>query len=299
MSAPQQKDGAPPPTDGTSAPAPVLPGDAASTPADAAPPGDAPGPEPGRASLQALPSPIPAGEGAAFDPNRNLVYDVLLDVADLELVGRLKWDIFSVEQRLDRALKEDSGLAGTDLKQELDLALELFRADEDVVAYKERFVRSESRLKLIELVRFLELAVRVREPLHRAWVQYLEFDHERLLQELAGVDREGLARRPGSLLAGNRETEARRCKAVIAHTERSARQIYAEIPFRDYGRIIAWYEEKNPQLANLVAEARVLYLQLGLSRKNTDIARHLRGVAWALAAFAAVTALAATAAFLR
>ena len=47
---------------------------------------------------------------ADFDPNKNLVYDILYDIGDLELVGRLKWDIFSVEQRLERALREDAEL---------------------------------------------------------------------------------------------------------------------------------------------------------------------------------------------
>ena len=245
------------------------------------------------------PAPEPTGPGAAdFDPNKNLVYDILYDVGDLELVTRLKWDIFSVEQRLERALREDELLARRrpELKDELTRSLELFRTDEVVLAYKERFVRNEERLKLAELVRFLELAIRVREPLHAAWVEYLRAEHDRLLEELAGVDADGLAKRPAALLAGVRETGARRCVAVIVHTERNARQVFSEIPYRDYGRLLAWYEEKNPALANLVAEARVLYLHAGLSRQSTAVARELRVLAYVIAGFTLVAAAAAGAA---
>ena len=243
----------------------------------------------------------PAPGAADFDPNKNLVYDILFDISDLELVTRLKWDIFSVEQRLERALREDELLARRDpaLQQELTRALERFRTDDDVLAYKERFVRNEERLKLVELVRFLELAVRVREPLHAAWVAYLQHEHERILEELRAIDAEGLARRPATLLGGVRETGARRCVAVIVHTERNARQIYSEIPYRDYGRLIAWYEEKNAALANLTAEARLLYLHAGLSRRSTDVAAQLRWLAIVIAGFTLVAAAAATAAFLR
>lgn len=267
----------------------------AELPTPTAAPSDAP-------SDEAAPPAEPAPDLAAqFDPNRNLVYDILLDVADLEMIGRIKWDIFSVEERLERALREDKDLLALDtqLHQELSLALQLFRADEQVKAYKERFVRSEERLKLAELVRFLELAVVVREPLHAAWTKYLAHCHERLLAELADIDREGLAKRPTTLLSGARETESRRCKAVIVHTERSARQVFNEIPFRDYSRVIAWYEEKNPLLANLVAEARVLYLHTALTRQGADIARQLRTMSWVMAAFVGVTALAAILAFFR
>lgn len=238
---------------------------------------------------------------AEFDPNRNLVYDLLFDVADLEMIGRIKWDIFSVEERLQRALRDDRELESSEpqFHQELTLALQLFRNDAQVKAYKERFVRSEERLKLAELVRFLELAIVVREPLHAAWTKYLAYDHTRLLKELAIVDREGLAKRPAALFTGARETESRRCKAVIVHTERSARQVFNEIPFRDYSRVIAWYEEKNPLLANLVAEARVLYLHTSLTRQGSEIARQLRAMAWVTATFAAITAVAAVIAFFR
>jgi hypothetical protein len=263
------------------------------------PPAESAVPPPEPASATAAPEPAPALP--EFDPNKNLVYDILFDVVDLELVTRLKWDIFSVERRLERALADDAELEtkSPGLKRDLMMALELFRADDDVKAYKERFVRSEERLKLAELVKFLELAVKVREPLHEAWSRYLAFDHQRLLDELAAVDVESLARRPASLLGGSRETESRRCKAVIVHTERSARQIFNEVPFRDYSRVIGWYEEKNPLLANLVSEARVLYLHAGLARQSTRIARELRWTAVAIAAFAATTALAAIVAFLR
>lgn len=243
-----------------------------------------------------------AGPGAAdFDPNKNLVYDILYDIGDLELVTKLKWDIFSVEQRLERAIHEDASLerGRPELKDELIRALALFRADPDVLAYKERFVRNEERLKLVELVRFLELAIRVREPLHAAWVEYLRAEHERLLAELSSVDAEGLAKRPAALLGGVRETGARRCTAVIVHTERNARQIFAEIPYRDYGRLIAWYEEKNPALANLTAEARVLYLHAGLAKQSTAVARELRLLAFVIAGFTLVAAAAAVAALVR
>lgn len=270
-------------------------------PATSSPPAAAPA---GAPPAEAAPAPAAAepGPGADdFDPNKNLVYDILFDIGDLELVGRLKWDIFSVEQRLERALREDALLErrAPELKRELTRALELFRADDDVKAYKERFVRSEERLKLVELVRFLELAVRVREPLHAAWTQYLGHEHERHLAELALVDADGLAKRPAALLAGVRETGARRCVAVIVHTERNARQIYSEIPFRDYARLIAWYEEKNPALANLVAEARLLYLHTDLARQSTQVASQLRLMGLAIAAFTLVAALAAISALLR
>lgn len=255
------------------------------------PPGQAPAPVEPLALVEA-PSP-------PFDPNRNLVYDVLLDVADLEMVGRIKWDIFSVEERLERALREDVELARSapEVKQELELALEVFRADPDVIAYKERFVRSEERLKLLELVRFLELAVHVREPLHAAWTRYLAYDHDRLLREIIAVDVEGLARRPSTLLTGARETESRRCKAVVVHTERSARQVFNEIPFRDYARVIAWYEEKNPLLANLIAESRVLYLHTSLLRQTTEVSKKLEKFAVVVGLFAAATTIAAIIAF--
>lgn len=238
---------------------------------------------------------------ADFDPNKNLVYDLLYDIGDLELVGRLKWDIFSVEQRLERALLQDERLSrgAPELKRELVRSLELFRADDDVKAYKERFVRSEERLKLAELVRFLELAVRVREPLHAAWTQYLAYEHDRLLEEVGSIDTEGLAKRPTALFQGVRETGARRCVAVIVHTERNARQIYAEIPYRDYAKLIAWYEEKNPALANLAAEARLLYLHTGLARQSTHVASQLRLMGIAIVAFTLVAAAAAISSFVR
>lgn len=242
------------------------------------------------------------GPGAAdFDPNKNLVYDILYDIGDLELVTRLKWDIFAVEQRLERALREDEALARRrpELHDELTRALALFRADEAVQSYKERFVRNEERLKLVELVRFLELAIRVREPLHASWVEYLRAEHERLIEELAAVDADGLAKRPAALLGGVRETGARRCIAVIVHTERNARQIFAEIPYRDYARLIAWYEEKNPALANLTADARVLYLHTGLARQSTAVARELRILAFVIAGFTLIAAVAAVASLLR
>lgn len=243
-----------------------------------------------------------AGPTAAdFDPNKNLVYDILYDIGDLELVGRLKWDIFSVEQQLERALREDELLdrRAPELKRELSRALELFRTDDDVLAYKERFVRSEERLKLAELVRFLELAVLVREPLHQAWTQYLSHVHDRLLDEVKAIDVDALAKRPAALLGGVRETGARRCIAVIVHTERNARQIFAEIPYRDYARLIAWYEEKNAALSNLAAEARLLYLHTGFAKQSTQVVSQLRVVGFAIAAFTAVAALAAIASFVR
>jgi len=243
-----------------------------------------------------------SGPGADdFDPNKNLVYDLLFDIGDLELVGRLKWDIFSVEQQLERALREDDLLPrrSPDLQRELVRALELFRADDDVKAYKERFVRSEERLKLAELVQFLELAVRVREPLHASWTQYLAHVHERLLDEVKSIDVDGFAKRPATLLAGVRETGARRCVAVIVHTERNARQIFSEIPYRDYAKLIAWYEEKNAALSNLAAEARLLYLHTDLARRSTAVASQLRFVGIAIAAFTAVAAAAAISVFVR
>ncbi len=275
--------------------------DVPSTPPALVPPAETPEAAAAEPPASELPVEAPRDLAAEFDPNRNLVYDLLFDVADLEMIGRLKWDIFSVEDRLSRALLEDRELEASDpqLHQELTLALQLFRADEQVRAYKERFVRSEERLKLAELVRFLELAIVVREPLHAAWTKYLAHVHTRLLKELASVDREGLAKRPAALLSGARETESRRCKAVIVHTERSARQVFNEIPYRDYSRVIAWYEEKNPLLGNLVADARVLYLHTALTRQGSDIAKQLRMMAWVTAAFAAITAVAAIVGFLK
>ena len=257
----------------------------------AAPPPDAP--------AKAEEPPQPAA--APFDPNKNVVYDLLFDVADLELVTRLKWDLFSVEQRLEKVLEPGGELAAKapELHGELTTALALFRQDETVLAYKERFVRSEERLKLAELVKFLELAVRVREPLHAAWTRWLEWEHERLLAELAALDRDGVAKRPAALLTGVRERNSRRCTAVIVHTERSARQIFAEIPFRDYSRMIAWLEEKNPLLANLIADTRLVYLQTELVRGTSRVAKEIRVAMWATAAFAAVAAIATVVAIFR
>jgi len=235
------------------------------------------------------------------DPNGNIVYDVLHDVSDLEGIGRIKWDIFSVERRLERALREDKELAAhaPSLHDELSMSLSSLRANENVAAYKERFVQNEERLKLAELVRFLELAVMVREPLHEAWAKYLAFDHDRLLAELASVDKDGLAKRPATLLQGVRELAPRRANAVVAHTEKNARQVFKEIPYRDWSRVIAWHEEKNPQIANLVAEARMLYLQAGLARESATVAKQLRGMTWVMAAFTAVAAIAAVIALLK
>ena len=278
-------------------------------PDDSGKPQDAaPAPVAAAPALSVVPPPItddaperdPA-EADLFDPNRNIVYDILYDIGDLEMVARLKWDLFAVEQRLERALAEDADLErfAPELKKELEISLTLFRQDDDVRAYKERFVRSEDRLKLMELIRFLELAIRVRQPLHEAWTKYLEASHRRLLAELATVDTDGLAKRPAQLLGGVRETASRRCVAVIVHTERNARQIYAEIPYRDFTRLIGWYEEKNALLANLVAEARVLYLHTGLAKRSGDVAGQLKWVALAIAAFTLVSASAAIAVFLR
>lgn len=247
------------------------------------------------------PAPAPAPRSHDDDPNGNIVYDVLYDVADLEAVGRLKWDIFSVERRLDRALREDASLAreAPDVHGELTFVLESFRANDDVAAYKERFVQNEERLKLVELIRFLELAVLVREPLHEAWARYLAWDHDRLLRELDSVDREGLARRPATLLQGVRETNPRRANAVLAHTERNARQVFKEIPYRDWSRVIAWHEEKNPQIANLIADARMLYLQAKATRDSAAVARQLKGMTLAVMAFTAIAAGAAIVALFR
>lgn len=263
--------------------------------------GDAPLPDP--APVVTLVPPVTSAAPAEVitDPNANVVYDVLYDIANLELVGQLKWDIFSTEQRLDRALREDAGLErrAPELKRELALALDTFRASEDVAAYKQRFVQNEERLKMVELMRFLELAVIVREPLQEAWAKYLGFDHERLLAELAAVDVDGLAKSPAGLIQGIRESGSRRCNAVVAHTERNARQVFKEIPYRDWSRTIAWHEEKNPALATLIADARVVYLHAEMARRSAGIARELRWIAIAIAAFTAVTTVAVLVALLR
>ena len=59
-----------------------------------------------------------------------------------------------------------------------------------------------------------------------------------------------------------------------------------------------FYEEKNPALANLLAEARLLYLELGLVRQSTAMAREIRWAAVVMAVFTFVTASAALFAFL-
>ena len=255
--------------------------------------GDQPGPR-----LVEAPPPEPA---PGDDPNRNIVYDVLYEVSNLEAVAAIKWDIFSVEERLARALADDKNLAEKkpELHAELTLALQSFRASEAVASYKERFVQNEERLKLSELIRFVELAVTVREPLHEAWAKYLFFDYERLAAELESVDVEGLARRPRALLEGVRETGARRANAVIAFTERNARQVFRELPYRDWSRVIAWHEEKNRDLAHLVADARMLYLQAAAAKESATLARGLKQIAWAMLAFTALAALLSAASLLR
>jgi len=184
-------------------------------------------------------------------------------------------------------------------KRELALALETFRANEDVAAYKERFVQNEERLKLVELMRFLELAVIVREPLHEAWAKYLAFDHEQLQAELAAVDTDRLAKTPAMRIEGVREKFSRRCNAVVAHTERGARQVFKEIPFRDWSRVIAWHEEKNPLLSHLIADARVVYLHAEMARRSASVAGELRRVVYVVAAFALATAIAAVVALFK
>ena len=47
----------------------------------------APAPQPEEPASEPAPS-----EADLFDPNRNIVYDVLYDIGDLEMVARLKWD---------------------------------------------------------------------------------------------------------------------------------------------------------------------------------------------------------------
>ena len=250
---------------------------------------------------QEPPLPVIVAAVQEADPNANIVYDVLFDVTNLDLVTQLKWDIFSIEQRLDRALLEDDRLDkfAPELKRELALSLETFRANEDVAAYKERFVMNEERLKLMELMRFLELAVIVREPLHESWAKYLGFDYERHLAELAEIDTDRLAKTPAMRIQGVREKFSRRCNAVVAHTERGARQIFKEIPFRDWSRVIAWHEEKNPAISNLIADARVVYLHAEMARRSASVAGELRRVVYVVAGFAAVTAIAAVIALLR
>ena len=230
----------------------------------------------------------------SLDPNHNLVYERVIEVDDVEHLGRVKWDLFRVESLLRRAVRNDPRLRGSYMRGDLERALERFDEHEDVARYRERFIRDADRLTHEELVSFYLLAHRVQELLHAAYVRYLRHIEEVLRTRLAEVDTEDVVRGAEALESGTvLETRPRRTRTFIVHTKKSTREIFAEVDYRDYSQIISWHEQMIPRLEGLVSEARIIYAQKQTAQQAVHMTEEVRNLVRVVAAATGIAALAA------